>query len=168
MKKSLFILFICITFVCNLYAQDQQGVLSFAGNLSYGTKIESLGLGVRAQYGLTENVRVSTEYKYYIDRHNLSAWGIALDAHYVFNASESVALYPIGGVTVSRWTLDSGRSKLDGITHFKRSHNRPGINLGFGTQVEVAYNTFIQIEAKEALIKDYTQFVFSVGIMYQF
>lgn len=165
MKKALTTLFFCCIIIAKSYSQDQAGRFSFAGNLNYGTKVESLGLGLRAQLGVTDNLRGSAEYKYYIDRHNLSAWGINADGHYVFAVAETVYLYPIAGVNYTRWTYDPGRS--NGIGD-KYSKNRIGVNLGFGGQIPIADNSFIQIEAKEALIKNYSQFELSVGFMYQF
>lgn len=165
MKKILTTLFFCFTISSIAYSQDQTDLFSLSGNLSYGSKVESLGIGLRAQYGFAEHLRGSGEYKYYIDRHNLSAWGFNADAHYVFEVAETVSLYPIGGLNWTRWTYDPGRSHGFGD---KYSNNRLGLNLGFGGQVHVAENSYIQIEAKEALIKDYSQFALTVGFMYQF
>lgn len=165
MKKVLVILIVFFFAITTVSAQDQTGRFSFAGNINYGTKVESLGIGLRAQYGFGEHLRASGEYKYYIDRHNLSAWGTNMDGHYVFGASETVSLYPIVGLNFTRWTYDAGRSNLEGP---KYSDNRLGANLGFGGQVVLTDHTYIQIEAKEALIKDYSQFVVSVGFMYEF
>lgn len=167
--KKLFLLFIIsFSFTGILSAQDQWNAFSLAGNLSYGTKAESLGVGLRAQYGFTANMRASAEYKYYIERHGLSAWGLSADLHYVANVSKTFALYPLAGVSFSRWTYDIARLEINGIEQPKHSDSRLGLNLGFGGQIATSNNTFIQIEAKEALIKDYTQFVVSVGFMYQF
>lgn len=165
MKKLLLVLAVCFFSFHSVSAQDQTGRFSLGANVSYGTKIESLGIAMRAQYGFLSNVRGVLEYKYYIDRHNLSAWGWAADAHYLFNISSAVSIYPIGGVTISRWTWDPSRSKMDGI---KYSNNRIGMNLGLGTQIAMGDKTYLQVEAKEALIKDFTQFVVSVGFIYQF
>lgn len=74
MKKILIILTICLSAITTASAQDQTGKLSFAGSLNYGSKVESLGIGLRAQYGFTNHLRGTAEYKYYIDRHNLSAF----------------------------------------------------------------------------------------------
>ncbi len=171
MKKLLLGLFISFLTIYTVSAQDQTGKFSLAGNLNYGTKIESLGIGLRGQYGFMENIRGSLEYKYYIDRNSVSAWGISADAHYVFGVSDRISLYPIAGITYSRWTTDLGRIKVDGIELpevTKNSENRLGLNIGFAGQYSLTDNTFIQAEAKEALIKDFTQFVISVGFMYQF
>lgn len=171
MKKLLLGFFISSLSVYTVSAQeDQTGRFSVAGNLNYGTKIESLGIGLRGQYGFMERLRGSLEYKYYIDRHNTSAWGLSADAHYLFGLGETISVYPLAGVTFSRWTTDLDRSGLgeyiDGKTKF--SNNRLGFNIGLGGQIAVGEKTFVQVELKEALIKDYTQFVVSVGFMYQF
>jgi len=167
MKKLFLGLLISFLTIFSVAAQDQTGKFSLAGNINYGTKIESLGVGLRGQYGFMDYLRGSLEYKYYIDRHNTSAWGISADAHYVFGVSNTISLYPIAGITLSRWTTDLGRSGIDGLNE-KYSNNRLGFNIGFAGQIELSDKTFLQIEAKEALIKDYTQFVISVGFMYQF
>ncbi|WP_163273280.1 outer membrane beta-barrel protein [Dysgonomonas sp. 511] len=169
MKKLLLSLFVLFALACNVSAQDQAGKFSLAANINYGTKIESVGFGLRGQYGILERLRGSLEYKYYMDRRDVSAWGITADVHYLIGLSYKVALYPIGGVTFSRWTADLGRTNVEGIQiDHKYSNNRMGANLGAGCQVELSERTFVQIEAKEALIKDYSQFVVSVGFMYQF
>lgn len=168
MKKLLLGFLISFLSVYTISAQeDQTGKFSVAGNLNYGTKIESLGIGLRGQYGFMEQLRGSLEYKYYIDRHNTSAWGLSADAHYLFGLGETISIYPLAGVTFSRWTTDFGRSGIDALKD-KYSNNRIGFNIGLGGQIAVGEKTFVQVELKEALIKDYTQFVVSVGFMYQF
>lgn len=168
MKKLFLSLLVSLLSLYTVSAQSQLGIFSLSGNLSYGTDIESLGVGLRAQYGFTDYIRGAGEYKYYIDRHNVSAWGVSTELHYVFPVSQTVSLYPIAGASFSRWTLDTGRSKPGNLIDIKDSHNRIGASLGFGGQIAVADNIYIQIEAKEALIKDHTQFVALVGFMYQF
>ena len=169
MKKTLVALFICLLTFNSASAQDQTGIFSLSGNINYGTKIESLGVGLRAQYGFIDRFRGVLEYKYYIDRHNLSAWGVTADTHYVLGISNSnFAFYPIAGVSLSRWTNDTGRADIPNTERHKDSDNRIGLNLGLGFQIGLSENTFLQIEGKEALIKNYSQFVISAGFMYQF
>lgn len=170
MKKIITAFIISILTISGASAQNQEGVFSLGGTLSYGTEIESLGVGLRAQYGFTSYIRGAGEYKYYIDRHSTSAWGFTGDFHYVIPVASAASLYPIGGITFSRWTNDPGRIKIEGISIDapKTSHNRIGFNLGLGGEIAMGSNSFLQIEAKEAFIKDFTQFVITVGYMYRF
>lgn len=165
MKRVYLTLIICCLSSCFAFSQNRMGTFSLSGNINYGTKIESLGIGLRGQYCATNNLRGSAEYKYYIDRHNLSAWGFSFDGHYLLDASSAVVIYPLAGISLTRWTNDPSRSDSDGP---KVSDNRLGLNIGIGTQIATGDKTYIQIEAKEALIKDFSQFVISVGFMYQF
>lgn len=168
MKKLLFTFFACLLFIYSS-AQDQTGLFSVAANLNYGTKIESLGVGLRAQYGFGEHTRGSAEYKYFIDRHNMSAWEINADLHYVFGSSDELLFYPIGGLKFTRWTFDSSRGSINpNDMKVKYSDNRIGLNLGVGSQIALSEKTFIQPEIKYELMKNYSQFVFSVGFGYQF
>jgi hypothetical protein len=168
MKKLLFVLLTSFLSICYVSAQSQKNEFSFAGNLNYGGKIESLGLGLRAQYGFTEYIRGAAEYKYYIERHGMSAWNWSINAHYVVDVSRSFSFYPIGGLSLSRWTYDPDRLGLSEIAELKYNDDRLGLNIGLGAQIATGDKTFIQIELKEALVKNYSQFEVSVGFMYQF
>lgn len=167
MKKIVISFLFTIVAFFPALAQNEAGLFSMSANLSYGTDIETLGVGIRAQYFIIDKVRAVGEYKYYIDRRNWSAWEINADGHYVFGVSDDVYLYPIGGMKFARWTHDLGRAGIPGYNQ-KDSHDRIGINLGFGGQVSLAQNIYLQIELREELIKDYTQFVPLVGFMVQF
>lgn len=152
-----------ITFI-PCFAQDQLGLASLGVNLSYGTKIETMGVGIRAQYGFSEHVSAIGEYKYYLDRKNWTEWEFNIDLHYLYEISPFVSLYPLAGVKVSRWTYDPGYP----LERFKKSFNRIGLNIGAGSQIALDYNIYLQPEIKYELTKDYSQFVFSAGIMYIF
>lgn len=168
MKKLLLTFFACLSFIYSS-AQDQEGLFSVAGNLNYGTEIESLGVGLRAQYGFGVHTRGVAEYKYFIDRHNLSAWELNADLHYVFGSSDELLFYPLAGVKFTRWTYDSARGNLpEGFPVEKYSKNRIGLNMGVGAQFALSEKTFIQPEIKYELVKDYSQFVFGVGFGYIF
>ncbi len=168
MKKVILSVILSVLFIIPANSQNQAGLFSMSANLSYGSEVESLGVGLRAQYFVMDKLRGVLEYKYFIDRHNLSEWEVNADAHWVFGVSDAVFLYPIGGLKFARWTLDYGRSNLDGMELPKISNNRLGLNLGIGGQIALSYNTFLQIELREELMKDYSQFVPVVGFMLQF
>lgn len=167
MKKILLLLIICMTFAGKANAQDQEGIFSVSGNLGYGTEIESLGIGLRAQYGFTSNIRGAAEYKYYISRNATSMWEINADAHYVFGSRDELVFYPIAGLKFARITHDLGR--IDIIdTKDKNSDNRIGLNLGFGSQIAIAERLSLQPEVRYEIMKSYSQFVAMCGITYTF
>lgn len=169
MKKILFSIIASLFLVTSISAQDQEGLFSVAGNISYGSENDLIGFGGRAQYGFTEHIRGSAEYKYYLDRRDWSEWQINMDAHYLLEASDAVSLYPIVGVRLSRWTVDTGRGSGVLPEHrYKRSTSKLGANLGFGTQIQLSYNLYLQLEPKYEISKYYSQFSGSAGLMFQF
>ena len=97
MKKIGIIVFLFLTIAVSAHSQTEAGLFSMSANASYGTKIKSLGVGLRAQYFVVDQLRGVVEYKYFIDRHNLSEWEVNADAHWVFGVSPDVHLYPIAG-----------------------------------------------------------------------
>lgn len=167
MKKLSIILLWSIIYFSPAKSQTEAGKFSMSANLSYGTDIKTMGVGLRAQYFIMDHMRASAEYKYYIDRRNWSAWELNADGHYVFGVSDQLYLYPIGGLKYLRRTFDLERAGIPGYDT-KDSHNRIGLNLGFGGQIAIADNIFIQLELREELVKNYTQFVPLVGFMVQF
>lgn len=168
MKKTLLALIASFLFLTNLSAQDQEGLFSLGGNISYGSENDLIGFGARAQYGFTERIRGVAEYKYYLDRRDWSEWQINMDAHYLMEASRTVSLYPIVGLRYSRWTVDTNRNSQPVAERYKKSTSKLGANLGFGTQIELSYNIFLQLEPKYEINKYYSQFSGSVGLMFQF
>lgn len=168
MKKTLLALIASFFFLTNLSAQDQEGLFSLGGNISYGSKYDLIGFGARAQYGFTERIRGVAEYKYYLDRRNLSEWQINMDAHYLMEASRTVSIYPIVGLRYSRWTEDTNRSSQPILERYKKSTSKFGANLGLGTQIELSYHVFLQLEPKYEINKYYSQFSGTVGLMFQF
>lgn len=167
MKKQLILLLFALIYLYPVAAQTQPGQLSVSANLSYGTDIKTMGIGLRAQYTLKENLRASAEYKYYLDRRNWSAWEFNADAHYMFRVKNYAYLYPIAGLKYLRRTYDLGRAGIPGF-NIKDSHNRLGLNLGFGGQLAITENIYLQLELREELVKDFTQFVPLIGFMLQF
>lgn len=167
MKKIIGIIAICMLFVTKASSQDQEGLFSLSGNLSYGTEIKSLGVGLRGQYGFTSNIRGVAEYKYYIDRNLLSAWEINTDVQYVFGSKDELVFYPLAGLKFSRWTYDEGRSSILN-SNLKSSKSYLGLNLGFGSQIALAEKVFLQPELRYEIIKEHSQLVIMCGITYQF
>lgn len=43
----------------------QQGKQAIGGNLSYGTEIESVGIGLKYQYNITDQIRIEPSMNYF-------------------------------------------------------------------------------------------------------
>ena len=46
----------------------QQGKQAIGGNLSYGTEIESVGIGLKYQYNITDQIRIEPSMNYFFKK----------------------------------------------------------------------------------------------------
>lgn len=162
--KKLLLLIITISVSTLAYSQDIENRLSFGANLGYGTKAESISIGLRAQYGIDYRLRTVAEYKYYFRNNGLSAWEVDTDIHYIFYTAPAVKFYPLAGLKYSHWTnRHNGKGQKS-----SKTHDRLGINIGGGMQVALSENIGMQIELKQELTPRFSQLVISVGLAYHF
>ena len=54
----------------------QQGKQAIGGNLSYGTEIESVGIGLKYQYNITDQIRIEPSMNYFFKNDGLSMFDI--------------------------------------------------------------------------------------------
>ena len=62
----------------------QQGKQAIGGNLSYGTEIESVGIGLKYQYNITDQIRIEPSMNYFFKNDGLSMFDINANIHYLF------------------------------------------------------------------------------------
>ena len=104
MKKILFLAVCFLMLVGNTYAQKGKQAIGFG--LSYGTEIESVGLGLKYQYNITNPIRLEPSLNYFFENDNVSMLDVNLNFHYLFPVASKVKLYPLLGLTFSNWKLD--------------------------------------------------------------
>lgn len=185
MKKLLLTLGVAFVCVC---ANAQKGDKSVGVNLSYGTEISNLGIGVKGNYGLTDNIRVEAGFDYFLEKDGMKFWDINVNAHYLFPLSDKLKVYPLAGISFSHFNAGSVVS-IDGIDSFEDyqeafgegvsredydeslgaslSSSKFGVNLGAGVQYDLDAKWAINGEVKYQLISDFNQAVFSVGLVYK-
>ena len=77
MRKILIFLGLLFVMLSNIYAQKGRQAIGFG--LSYGTEIESIGLGLKYQYNITNPIRLEPSLNYFIENDNVSMldvlWG---------------------------------------------------------------------------------------------
>ena len=82
MKK---VLILCgLLFVLLGSAHAQKGKLAIGFGLSYGTEIESIGLGINYQYNITNPLRIEPSFNYFFDNANVSMLDLNVNFHYLF------------------------------------------------------------------------------------
>ncbi|WP_455674611.1 porin family protein [Phocaeicola sp.] len=159
MKKLIILAGMLVLMACSAFAQ--QGKQAFGFHLGYGTEIESVGIGLKYQYNLTDQIRLEPSADYYFKNDGLSMFDINLNAHYLCPVSSSARLYPIFGFTYTNWNWD-----LDG--GYDLSKSKFGVNLGAGAEFDLNANWMMNFEIKYQIISDWDQGVFNLGFAYKF
>ncbi len=179
--KKLF-LTMCIALV-SVGAFAQKGEKAVGVNLSYGTEISNLGIGVKGQYGLTDAIRLEAGFDYFLEKDYLSMWDINVNAHYLFSVADKIKVYPLVGLTYTNWKADlkgatqdfwGGEYDEDISDYYDEegggsaSEGKFGVNLGGGVLYDINDKWAVNFEIKYQLISDMNQAVFGLGIAYKF
>ena len=99
MKKIFIFLGLMFVMLSSTYAQKGRQAIGFG--LSYGTEIESAGLGIKYQYNITNPLRIEPSFNYFFENDNVSMLDLNVNFHYLCPVAQSVKLYPLFGLTMS-------------------------------------------------------------------
>lgn len=156
MKKC--ILFaLCAIISMGVYAQAGKKAIGLYA--SYGTEIKNIGIGAKGQYNFTDAFRGEASFDYFLKKDHISMWDVNLNVHYLFPVGDSFRVYPLAGLSYTRWKIDIVESASTG---------KFGANLGGGIELDLSSHLVLNAEAKYQLISDFDQAVFSVGFAYKF
>lgn len=161
MKKLLLALACVCGFSCNTFAQ--KGVSEIGAHINYGTKIESVGLGVHYRYGITDAVRLEPSASFYFKKDGVSMFDLGANVHYLIPLADKLILYPLAGAAFSSWRFDGF-----GVDEFKDTASRLAVNLGGGLEVPVSEHVAVGAEVKYQIIKDLNQLVVGLNLSYKF
>ena len=174
MRKTILTLAITLTCIC---AFAQQGEKAVGLNLSYGTEIKNLGIGVKGQYDITSAIRAEASFDYFLKKEGLSMWDVNFNVHYLFPLTDKVKVYPLAGLSYTNWKLDISDVWDDFDDYYdddwdnddsSSSTGKFGINLGGGIQYNITDVVTVNFEAKYQLINDFDQMIFGVVVAYKF
>jgi len=172
MRKLILTLIVALVSLCS-YAQKSEKAVGV--NLSYGTKISNIGVGVKGQYNITDAIRAEASFDYFLEKDGLKMWDINVNAHYLFPVANKIKVYPLAGVSYTNWTavyIEYDYSYSEGYTASEKegssSTGKFGVNLGGGASYDITDKLVLNAEIKYQLISDFNQAVFGVGVAYKF
>ena len=137
--KKLMILISMMFFIMSS-ASAQKGIQAFGVNLGYGSEIESASIGVKYQYNITNNIRLEPSANYFFEKRGVDMFDFNANAHYLIPTENNIRLYPLAGLTFTRWDLG-------------KVANRLGLNIGGGAEFDVSDNLFVNMELKYQIVK---------------
>ena len=171
--RKLFLTAVIALLSIGAYAQKGQTYLG--GQLAYPTEIESLGIGVKGGYEITDAIRAQATFDYFLKKNNVSWWDLNLDVHYLFPLGNNIKVYPLAGLTYLRGSVDGFTQTVntpDGTvtvgSNESYSDGNLGLNLGGGFQYDLTDKLVLNAEVKFQIIKNTNQGVISAGLAYKF
>ena len=162
MKKLL--LLVCAA-VMSLSASAQAGDKALGAQLVFGSKTNSIGLGVKGQYYFTDQIRGEASFDYFFKNQGISMWDINANVHYLFDVANKVKVYPLAGLGYTNWSY---KLEYDNVTLAKGTDGRLAVNLGGGAEYELTKDLSVNAELKYQIINNYNQLVLGVGVAYKF
>ena len=146
----------------NIYAQKGRQAIGFG--LSYGTEIESIGLGLKYQYNITNPIRLEPSLNYFIENDNVSMLDVNMNLHYLCPVGRSVKFDLGDGFDID---VDGDHIHIDKDDDH---HNecRVGVNIGGGADFVLTSNWIMNFELRYQLVSDFDQAVFNLGFAYRF
>jgi outer membrane protein X len=154
--KKLIVLFSMMFFIMGS-AFAQKGIQAAGVHLTYGTGIESFGIGVKYQYNITDNIRLEPSMSYFFEDHGVDQFDLNANAHYLIPMASNIRIYPLAGLTFARWDYVSAGD----VT-------RLGVNLGGGAEMDITDKLMLNFELKYQFVSDLDQAIFNVGLAYMF
>lgn len=162
MKKILTLVCMLMLGVSMVSAQVHQGQSAAGAQLVYGTEIKNLGIGIRYQYGILDQLRAEIGVNYFFEKNHMSWWDVNLNAHYLVGLwNEQLYIYPIAGLN---YTMVDFKGELDD----KGEKNHVGLNLGAGVEYEITNHFGVNFEFRHTVIRKVDQGVFGLGVNYKF
>ncbi len=153
-------------------ASADEGTHGIGVTFGYGVgshDMNNLGLGIRYNYMLSDNLRIEPSFMYYFDTDDFREKDLSLNLHYLFNMSDDkLHFYPIFGVT-SIFGKEVEKLAEGSKKEFETdSFFRLGCNLGAGLQYDLTDDFSLVAEAKYKLVKKFDNVHFAVGCIMTF
>ena len=166
MKRISLLAIVIIAFTINSYAQ-----ISAGGGLVYGTEQKTIGINLRGQYNVWENVDVVGGFTFFFPKKETqtvlfttvksktSMWSFDIDGHYNFSFIDKLKVYPLAGLNIAGVSVE--------VNGTKASDTEVGLNIGVGATYEITDKLAGLFETKYT-IGNYDQVVISLGVLYGF
>lgn len=154
MKKVLMMIIAAVSVFATAHAE--KGDMGVGVNLLYGTEIETIGIGVKYQYSILDQLRLEGSFNYFFEHDHIHGWDLNANVHYLFPLGDRFSLYPLAGLTVAN------------AGGYGNTTTKFGGNLGGGCEVKVVENWRINFEARYSIVSDIDQAVLGIGAVYKF
>ena len=167
MKKVLLMICLVMT-TLGTFAQEK-GDMAVGANLTYGTDVKTIAIGVKGQYNVLDNVRVEADFDYWLKKDGVSFWDIQANVQYLFKMADNFKLYPLAGIGYMGYKTDAVEMSVGGVTVSSSSSSGGDVffTLGGGVQYDLTEKVAVSGELKYQF-KDGSQLCICAGVAYKF
>ena len=158
--KKLFVTLVVSMFALCGFAQSA-GDVAVGGNVGIAPSIESghgftnFGLGLKAQYNISDPVRLEADLDYWATDKQKGVVDFTANVQYLFKIADGVTVYPTVGI---------GYGHLNGNDVW--SANRFVINAGVGGEYRCSSKISCGLEIKYQYMKDFQRLPITIGMTY--
>lgn len=167
MKKFLLLLAMAATMMT---ANAESGEWAVGGQVVYGSKAKTAGIGLHVKNCLTDAIRLGLSSNYYFKHAGVNAFDVNLEANYLFELGDKVRVYPLAGMVLGIWHADGVNVSYGGMDFGVdgQTDSKFGANLGGGIDYLVNDHLGLNAEVKYQIISHASQVVFGIGASYRF
>ena len=167
MKKIIAAIMMAIVALAPVTMKAQRGMKSVGVFGGFNSELETGLAGVYFQYGCNKWLRLSPNMQMLFKKHDMSAFHINGNAHFVLPLDKAINIYGITGITYQSWR--HAKIKIDDDGRLKdRVSTRFGVGLGAGIEAYCTKSLKVMLVVKHNFVDDYSSTDFFAGIGYVF
>ena len=131
---------------------------------------DSFGIGAKAQYGITDKLRLEGSFDYFLEDDGWKGWEINVDLQYLFPLANNFTVYPFVGLQYSHESYEYGLDYLEeyDIEIEDISEGQIGFALGGGVQYDLSDKLAVFGEIRFNVSSILAFFCPRIGIAYKF
>lgn len=134
--------------------------LGVAPCLESGVSVTNFVLGAKAQYNVSNPVRLEADLNYSFKDNYIYAFEASANVHYIFDLGKNFTIYPLAGLGYG----------LFGVSVFGESESvsRFLFNVGVGSEYNINQNWAVGLELKYQYMSDFSRLPVMIGATYRF
>jgi len=142
--------------------REASSQIKYGGGVFYGTYLGNLGLNLRAEMNITEDLALVPKIDVSLPNFHSGTFlnGVTVHGHYYIEAVEGLKVYPIAGLTLKSY-LDFDRYGINRVYHGFAIN--PSGGAGGIFQLDEGFSVFAELRYE---IGRYHQFMSTAGVLF--
>jgi len=148
-----------------------QSQIAVGGGLGFNEEINSVGLTVKGEFGITDKIAIVPSMSYFfgstaIVGFNQNIFALDVNATYSFDIIEKLKVYPVVGLDYSRYKIGTSSTLFGLEDEIGVSDSAFGVNIGAGAQWQFTDRLSVYFEPK-FVASNFSQIVVNAGVLFK-